>query len=691
MQVRAAQRKQIEEANERKRQETEARINAAKQAQADSLKEQLEMFAEKERKSQEKREQFDKMRHEKQEELRRQAEEKNRHMQRLMDTLAQKEEEKLQAYARADAEAQERLRVLQEEQRREEERRRAENEAKAQAQERKRTAARELEEQKKRDIVAAKQRQEQHLAAIHEEKEAERLLVLEKGKIAREEKARAVERLKRIEQFNTEQMMQKIDEDGLKLREMEERKGKIKRQQARLKQEQEMQKKAIADALERMKRTHRWEPPEGIDMDIDVDALQQQVDAELGPPPSTAAQASTGAVGTAGPSRSESSLTGAATKPSSSLPTKPKTGRTTAGSSRQTTASAASKPATAAGKAKTVTAGGGGSGRDAEGVGGGRGKDDLAGGATLLGKDKAEPAGRGLAPVVTEEDVAGASHADAGGAEAAEHMSAAADMSETVGKRVQVTVPVAKGEAEDAVAAAVSDGAAGAEATHHSGTGQRQQPSTAKPLATAGVKSALEPQPPSRPHVSAYGPGGSRSGAGTGAGRLSGNARRKKKRAKGTSGGGGAGGGGAGARAMTEDSVGSSISKMSGSSRRQVCVLSSAWILSARVPYARCQLRAEHNQELKHGLLAQVDEFIIQELRRKQNERLLSVLEEEQEAEQARALMLKAAADDEDPARAEELGQHFALARAKASERIMRITAEHETVLVQRMEMLGLA
>ena len=489
--------------------------------------------------------------------------------------------------------------MLQEEQRREEERRRAENEAKAQAQERKRAAARELEEQKKRDIVAAKQRQEQHLAAIHEEKEAERLLVLEKGKIAREEKARAVERLKRIEQFNTEQMMQKIDEDGLKLREMEERKGKIKRQQARLKQEQEMQKKAIADALERMKRTHRWDPPEGIDMDIDIDALQQQVDAELGPPPSTAAQASTGAVGTAGPSRSESSLTGAATKPSSSLPTKPKTGRTTAGSSRQTTASAASKPATAAGKAKTVTAGGGGSGRDAEGVSGGRGKDDLAGGATLLGKDKAEPAGRGLAPVVTEEDVAGASHADAGGAEAAE---LAADMSETVGKRVQVTVPVAKGEAEDAVAAAVSDGAAGAEATHHSGTGQRQQPSTAKPLATAGVKSALEPQPPSRPHVSAYGPGGSRSGAGTGAGRLSGNARRKKKRAKGTSGGGGGGGGGAGARAMTEDSVGSSISKMSGSSRRQVCVLSSAWILSARVPYARCQLRAEHNQELKHGV-----------------------------------------------------------------------------------------
>ena len=80
----------------------------------------------------------------------------------------------------------------------------------------------------------------------------------------------------------------------------------------------------------------------------------------------------------------------------------------------------------------------------------------MAGGATLLGKDKAEPAGPGMAPVVPEEDVAGASHANAGGAEAEE---LAVDTSETVGKRVQVTVPVAGGEAGDAVAAAASDGA----------------------------------------------------------------------------------------------------------------------------------------------------------------------------------------------------------------------------------------
>jgi hypothetical protein len=36
-------------------------------------------------------------------------------------------------------------------------------------------------------------------------------------------------------------------------------------------------------------------------------------------------------------------------------------------------------------------------------------------------------------------------------------------------------------------------------------------------------------------------------------------------------------------------------------------------------------------------------------------------------------------------------GKEFALERAKASERIMRVTAEHEMLLLQRMQLLGLA
>ena len=158
-----------------------------------------------------------------------------------------------------------------------------------------------------------------------------------------------------------------------------------------------------------------------------------------------------------------------------------------------------------------------------------------------------------------------------------------------------------------------------------------------------------------------------------------------------------------------------------------------------------------------------MNEFIIDELRRKQNERLLEVLEEEQKAEQvcawmcrcvglcmgagpplpplhvyvhyvyvyticgvllcrpcflapvsiplshthahtnthptththkhahmqARATTLKKLQDDE--AEMERLGRAFAMDRAKASQRIMRMTAQHEVILVQRMGLLGLA
>jgi hypothetical protein len=55
---------------------------------------------------------------------------------------------------------------------------------------------------------------------------------------------------------------------------------------------------------------------------------------------------------------------------------------------------------------------------------------------------------------------------------------------------------------------------------------------------------------------------------------------------------------------------------------------------------------------------------------------------------QARAGALK---ECDDKAEMERLANVFAVERGRASERIMRITAEHEMVLVQRMQMLGLA
>ena len=36
-----------------------------------------------------------------------------------------------------------------------------------------------------------------------------------------------------------------------------------------------------------MKKTHKWVPPEGVDIEIDIDRLVKQVDHEMGPPADT--------------------------------------------------------------------------------------------------------------------------------------------------------------------------------------------------------------------------------------------------------------------------------------------------------------------------------------------------------------------------------------------------------------------
>lgn len=77
----------------------------------------------------------------------------------------------------------------------------------------------------------------------------------------------------------------------------------------------------------------------------------------------------------------------------------------------------------------------------------------------------------------------------------------------------------------------------------------------------------------------------------------------------------------------------------------------------------------------------------IELLRRNQNQHLLQVLEEEQIAEEQREAMMKQVKDVAERRRLEKI---FGVERARASERIMRITEDHETVLKQRMSDMGL-
>lgn len=80
-------------------------------------------------------------------------------------------------------------------------------------------------------------------------------------------------------------------------------------------------------------------------------------------------------------------------------------------------------------------------------------------------------------------------------------------------------------------------------------------------------------------------------------------------------------------------------------------------------------------------------QHLVEELRRRQNEDLLLVLEREQSNETEREIELTKVTD---PAERRKLEQLFGVERARASERIMQITAEHEAVLASHMKELKL-
>ena len=84
-----------------------------------------------------------------------------------------------------------------------------------------------------------------------------------------------------------------------------------------------------------------------------------------------------------------------------------------------------------------------------------------------------------------------------------------------------------------------------------------------------------------------------------------------------------------------------------------------------------------------------VDEaqHLVEQLRRQQNEDLLLVLEQEQRNETDREIELAKVTDPNERRRLEQL---FGVERARASERIMQITAEHEAVLASHMKELKL-
>ena len=87
------------------------------------------------------------------------------------------------------------------------------------------------------------------------------------------------------------------------------------------------------------------------------------------------------------------------------------------------------------------------------------------------------------------------------------------------------------------------------------------------------------------------------------------------------------------------------------------------------------------------SLEAETAHEIVEKMRQKQTMHLLKVLEEEQQSEDKREKTLRAV---KDPVERRRLDKIFAVERAKASERIVRITEDNELVLADKMAQLGL-
>ena len=79
---------------------------------------------------------------------------------------------------------------------------------------------------------------------------------------------------------------------------------------------------------------------------------------------------------------------------------------------------------------------------------------------------------------------------------------------------------------------------------------------------------------------------------------------------------------------------------------------------------------------------------IIDELRARNNAELLSILEEEQRNETGRESKLREVNDDNERKRLEKI---FGIERARASERIVNASTEHEVQIRSEMRRLGLA
>jgi len=249
---------------------------AARRAQEEAAARSAHAFEEKERQSEERRAQFERQREAEKEELRRHMAAKSEHIRSIISEMQRKEEENKALFRERERAAEDRLAVLAREKAEDDARKAREAKERQAAREEAARQAADEEEARKRALLEKQRQDEETLRKLQEEKERERELMAEAERLKREDKLFQLARQKRVAEHEKAAVQAKIAEESRQFHDALQQKERSRRQLLAAKLEQERQKAALREAVQKMRQTRKWDPPPGIDIGVDIERLKER-------------------------------------------------------------------------------------------------------------------------------------------------------------------------------------------------------------------------------------------------------------------------------------------------------------------------------------------------------------------------------------------------------------------------------
>ena len=197
------------------------------------------------------------------------------------EVLYIKEEGKKEKFTEKEAEALERLRLLAIEKECEDARKQQERDEKERARLEKIEKAFANEEARKMQLLEKFEADGHKLEKVMEQRNQDIMMKNERDRLNKQDKMEAVQRLQRVEAYNREKSLQQMMADNERLAELNQRKYLLQQEKIAFRKEQEIMKTKIRAAVEKFAKTKVWQPPPGIDMELDIHAIKAKAEAQL--------------------------------------------------------------------------------------------------------------------------------------------------------------------------------------------------------------------------------------------------------------------------------------------------------------------------------------------------------------------------------------------------------------------------